>query len=146
MMKRILVAVDGSKTSRKALEFASELAVKFDAELHLLHVAQPLHHEKTLVLGGAAVTVHASPEELQRAGRKVIDAARTIAEEKGVVRLTSQTVFGDPAKRIVESASERDVDSIVLGNRGLGGLAGLMLGSVSHKVNQLASCTCITVH
>ena len=145
-MNKIMVAVDGSQTSRKALEFASELAVKFDAHLHLLHVAHPLHQDKTLVLGGAAITVHASPDELEKAGRKVIDAARQLAERSGVTAITTESVPGDPASQIVEIASRQAVDTIVLGNRGLGGLAGLMLGSVSHKVNQLAHCTCITVH
>ena len=146
MLKKILLAVDGSKSSRKALEFASELAKRFEAHLHLLHVEQPLHQDKTLVLGGAAVTVHASAGELQTAGRKVIEATRKIAEDAGVERISTETVSGDPAKRIVEIAGQQAVDAIVLGNRGLGDLAGLMLGSVSHKVNQHAHCTCITVH
>ena len=145
MPKQILTAVDGSKASRKALEFASELAVKFDARLHLLHVAQALHQDKTLVLGGAAITVHASPEELERAGRKVVDAARAIAETLGCQQISTDTVSGDPAKQIVKRAEAHGADMIVLGSRGLGDLAGLMLGSVSHKVNQLAPCTCITV-
>ncbi len=145
-MNKILVAVDGSKTSRKALDFACALAVKFDAELHLLHVAHPLHQDKTLVLGGAAVTVHATPDEIEKAGRKVVEASRRIAEEAGVARVTTKAVPGDPARQIVDIAAREAVDTIVLGNRGLGGIAGLMLGSVSHKVNQLAHCTCITVH
>jgi nucleotide-binding universal stress UspA family protein len=145
MPKQILAAVDGSKSSRKALDFACELAVKFDARLHLLHVAQALHQDKTLVLGGAAITVHASPDELERAGRKVIEAARDVAETAGCHKVSTQTLAGDPAKQIIRAASEQESDMIVLGSRGLGDLAGLMLGSVSHKVAQMAPCTCITV-
>jgi len=52
---------------------------------------------------------------------------------------------GDPAGRIVEAARKRGADLIVIGSRGLGDLQGMLLGSVSHKVAQLAPCTCIIV-
>ena len=52
---------------------------------------------------------------------------------------------GDPARVIAEHAGLHKVDLIVMGRRGLGGLEGLLLGSVSHKVAQLAPCACLTV-
>jgi len=52
---------------------------------------------------------------------------------------------GDPAKAILDLAESRGVDAIVIGSRGLGEISGLLMGSVSHKVNQLANCICITV-
>ena len=53
--------------------------------------------------------------------------------------------FGDPAGVLVDYAKAHAIDLIVMGRRGLGDLGGLLLGSVSHKVAQLASCACLTV-
>ena len=52
---------------------------------------------------------------------------------------------GDPASAILAVAKEADADLIVMGRRGLGDLAGLLLGSVSQKVTHLAECACLTV-
>ena len=52
---------------------------------------------------------------------------------------------GDPASRILETAAAEQADMIVMGSRGLGGLKGLLVGSVSNKVNHLAKCTCVCV-
>jgi nucleotide-binding universal stress UspA family protein len=123
MLQKILVAVDGSEYSKKALDFACELAAKFNASLHIVHVPQ-----------GAA------------ADRVMVDAASKIAEEKLPGNVTTALRGGDPAAEIVASAKEYEADCIVIGSRGLGDFGGLLLGSVSHKVNHSAPCTCITVH
>jgi nucleotide-binding universal stress UspA family protein len=52
---------------------------------------------------------------------------------------------GDPVKEILRQAEEDSANLIVMGSRGLGDLQGLLMGSVSHKVNHLAKQTCITV-
>ncbi|MCP5152895.1 MAG: universal stress protein [Ectothiorhodospiraceae bacterium] len=145
MSKTILVPIDGSEHSRKALELACELGTKLGASLHLLHVAQSLHEGKTLVLGAAAVTVHAPLSELEKAGEQVIQAATRFAREHGVDAVETEITTGDPAKRIVEAARAEKADMVVMGSRGLSDLSGLMLGSVSHKVSHLAPCTCVTV-
>ena len=145
MSKAILAPVDGSQNSKKALEFACEYASKFGASIHLLHVAQPLHNDKTLVLGAAAITVHASREELEAAGKQVIDAAKEVAAKHGCKDVTSQVEGGDPAQVIVQAAKARKADMIVMGTRGLSNLSELLMGSVSNKVTNLAPCTCVTV-
>ena len=145
MTKRMLVPVDGSEHSQKALEFACELARGMGYTLHLIHVAESLPHDRVLVLGGAHVTIHASREDLEKAGHEVLDASRRLAEEHGVKAPESEVVAGDPAARIVEAAARQEADMVVMGSRGLSDLKGLVLGSVSHKVNHLAPCTCITV-
>ena len=145
MSKTILVAVDGSEHSKKAVEFAAELCSKFDGKLSLLHVLQSLPHDRTLVLGAAAITVHTSTDDLEDIGAKVIDAARQAAAAHGVSNMESKALLGDPASEIIARAEEIGADMIVMGSRGLGDLKGLVMGSVSHKVNHLAPCTCITV-
>ena len=146
MLQEILVAVDGSEYSKKALEFASELARKLDGSLHIVHVPQGSAADRVMVLGGASIMIHAGREQIEKAGRTLIEAAREIAEEKLPGNVTTELRGGDPAAEIVASAKEKNSDCVVIGSRGLGDFGGLLLGSVSHKVNHAAPCTCITVH
>jgi nucleotide-binding universal stress UspA family protein len=145
MSKTILVPVDGSEHSKKALEFAAELGTKFEGQLSLFHVLQSLPLDRTLILGAAAITVHTTGDELEDVGVKVIAAAREIAAAHGCTDVEAKAVLGDPASEIVERAREIDADMIVMGSRGLSDLTGLLMGSVSHKVAHLAPCTCVTV-
>jgi nucleotide-binding universal stress UspA family protein len=73
----------------------------------------------------------AAQELLQEATAQTADRA---------IEVQSQVVFGNPARLIVEHASEVKADLIVMGNRGLSDLRGLLMGSVSHQVAQLAQC------
>lgn len=146
MLQKILVAVDGSEYSKKALDFACELAAKFNASLHIVHVPQGAAADRVMVLGGASVMIHAGREQIEKAGRKLIEAAQEIAEENLPGRVSTELRGGDPAVEIVASAQETAADCVVIGSRGLGDFGGLLLGSVSHKVNHSAPCTCITVH
>lgn len=146
MLQKILVAVDGSEYSQKALELACQLTEKFDGSLHIVHVPQGAAADRVMVLGGASVMIHAGHEQIEKAGRTLIEAARKLAEQRVPGKVTTELRGGDPADEIVKSAEEDASDCIVLGSRGLGDFGGLLLGSVSHKVNHSAHCTCITVH
>lgn len=146
MIKNILVPVDGSEYSKNALELACDLADKYDARMHLLHVILSPEAKHTLVLGGASVTVDASKEEIEQAGHKVIEAAKKIAAEHGRKDVETDVLGGPTAQRILEYAKNNDIDMIVMGSRGLSDISGLLVGSVSHKVSHLAKCTCVTVH
>jgi len=146
MIREILVPVDGSEHSRTALEFACELCKKFDAGLHVVHVIKDEAAEKVvMVLGSASMTLPASPESVTAAGKAVIDATRQFVEEKGCRLSAADAVAGSPAKEILAYAEKSAIDTIVMGSRGLSDAVGLLLGSVSHKVSHLASCTCIVV-
>ena len=146
MATRILVAIDGSEYSKKALEFACEMAKRFEASVHIVHVPQGLAANRVMVLGGAAVVLHASRDEIEQAGKRLIESAVEAAKEKGCDNVTTELRAGDPAQEIVESAKEHEADYLVIGNRGLGDFGSLLLGSVSNKINHSAPCTCITVH
>ncbi len=145
MIKNILTPVDGSKHSKKALEFACDLANKYGAKLHLLYVVQGAPVERTMVMGSAHVTFEANHDELKHMGQAVIDAATQIAKENGATITKATLESGPPAQHILGYANSNDIDMIIMGSRGLSDLAGLMMGSVSHKVTHLADCNCITV-
>lgn len=145
----ILYPTDGSESAGKALDYAANLAASAKAKVLVLHVQQRIGHER----------IPPELEELERVEHIRLteaDVLRGVAEgvarraekalhAKGVTDTEHVVVEGDPAQEILALAKARKVDTIVIGTRGLGDLAGLLLGSVSHKVAQLAPCTCIIV-
>jgi nucleotide-binding universal stress UspA family protein len=176
MIKRVLVAIDGSEHASKALDLACALASRFGAELIALHVIpdKPLsdaeremaevefHAEIAQGFDVARLTdaqgnvrlmsqrlaeqAAATGGRFRRAlGERFIEAAARRARENSVRRVRTLLKDGDPAAAILRAADDEAADLIVLGRRGLGDLAGLLLGSVSHKVAHLASCACLTV-
>jgi nucleotide-binding universal stress UspA family protein len=66
-------------------------------------------------------------------------------QERGLKNVVGRTAEGRPADKILEMAGSEDVDTIVMGSRGLSDARALFLGSVSHKVANHAQCTCVTV-
>ncbi len=127
MFKNILVAIDGSIYSQKALPTAIEVAQKFGSDVCVLHVSE---HDR----GRAAVFSLETPAE---ATRLVADAVKT-AREAGISAVGELRDVAAVAKAIVETAAARGIDLIVMGSRGLSDVQGLLLGSVTHKVMQLA--------
>ena len=145
MLNSILVAIDGSAHSRRALEFACDIALRFEASLHLLHVTQQPMTDQVLTLGAASVMASGTRADLKKVGRQVLGAATDVAHRAGCKNVTTEIANGDPPRIIVDSAKSIEADMIVMGRRGLSELSGLLLGSVSHKVGHLASCSVVTV-
>jgi nucleotide-binding universal stress UspA family protein len=149
MIKTILVPVDGSAHANTAVDTAGEMAAKMGAKIILLNViARPGSSRVPEELRGYAQLEHVRVTEqdlLQAAANDIVAKAEKRARAKGATKVESTTRIGDPARTIVAMAKDRDVDLITMGRRGLGGLKGLLLGSVSHKVSQLADRPCMTV-
>jgi len=145
MINKILVPVDGSDHSKKALEFGCDLASKYSAELCLMHVFEWVPGSRTFVLGSAYAAIPVKPEEFEKPGRSMLAAATELANSLGVTPVYSECRSGSPAKEILEVAESQGVDTIIMGSRGLSDFGGMRMGSVSHKVGHLATCTCITI-
>ncbi|MFH7587697.1 MULTISPECIES: universal stress protein [Oceanimonas] len=145
MYKSLLVAVDGSKHGRKALELACHLARVDNAELHILHVPEVLPHEATLIWGIGAVAISDELKEMEALGNRILAGAEAEAQKLGVGNIYTHVDKGEPARTILKQTEKLGVDVVVLGTRGLGDLAGLVMGSVSHKVANSAKCGVITV-
>lgn len=149
MFTHVLVAVDGSDHAQAAIDYGSAIADKFDAKLTLLHIVSG--H----VLGGVPeqLSEYARAEHIQLGandallglGREILTHAVERAQCKRAGHVESATEIGDPAQTICDYADNHEADLIVMGRRGLGDLAGLLLGSVSHKVSHLSKCACMTV-
>ena len=172
MIKKILVPVDGSAHSVKAAELASDLAVRYGAEIVLLHVLLRGHMPEGLMKAieievgtqpasgtGHVVnmpqqimarvqdkkTTQLSLEALDVIAKYVLSRVTALCRDKGVAKVTQTVEEGNPAKIILGVAESAGVDMIVMGSRGLSDLKGMLLGSVSQKVGQLSTCTCVTV-
>ena len=147
-MNRIVAAVDGSIPALQAVAFAADLAARYEAELVLVMVAQPLS-----VVMSPELEAYAREEHIDTPLSGLISAhvdtvlagARLEAEAKGAGRISVQSPAGDPAEEIIALAKDQKADLIVMGTRGHGRLAGLLLGSVAQKVLAHAPCPVLVV-
>lgn len=149
MISTILVPTDGSEHAAKAVGFAGDLAGKYGAKIHLVHVVPDTGTSNI----PPDVRSYARLEHVEATERDLIKSiaeeillrAETQAREHGAGAVESTIALGAPAEQTLKLAGQMHADLIVMGSRGLGDLKGLLMGSVSHKVSQLAPCTCITV-
>ena len=138
MINKILVPVDGSKIALRALEFAMEIGGKFGSEIIVINIDVPYDLSRIKPprrdKNGNVISVEAAaPTPLEEAEKE--------AKKAGYERITFKKVVDiDPAERICAEAEKDDTDLIIMGNRGMGVLAGFFLGSVSTKVSQSAHC------
>jgi nucleotide-binding universal stress UspA family protein len=147
-IKTILVAVDGSTQAIKATEIAADLAQCSGAKLVVLHVVTPIFGGERDELAELARMEHMERTEyemLQERGRAIVESAEFSARRKGVTSVEPVVEVGDPAGVIVKLTRARSADLVVVGRRGHGTLAGLLLGSVSNKIVQLADAPCLVV-
>ena len=148
MLGRILVGVDGSENAGRAVQFAIELARRFDSELIALSVYKHQTYMESSLSLVRTREMPAPPDEVMHGlAKEAAEWAENQAREGGLSTRSIKTLIrrGPPARTIVKTAKRYKVDAIVVGSRGLGDMEGFFLGSVSHKVNALADRTCITV-
>ena len=149
MFEHLLVAVDGSEHSRRAIEAASVLAQKLGARLTIVHViAHAGGNRIPDDLKEFARVEHIETNEaviLETVGNAIVERAKQKAISNGAKAVETALLRGDAATEIIQFAAEHDVDTVVMGRRGLGDFAGLLLGSVSHKVAQRVDLNCLTV-
>jgi nucleotide-binding universal stress UspA family protein len=139
MFERILLAVDGSEHAEHAAKIAAELGQCIEsAELRIVVAYDPI--PPYLGEPNLQLAIDTRLEEAQKILQKAIDA---IGETH--LDVHTELIEGDPAEAIIDVAKTRDSDIIVMGSRGLGRLAGLMLGSTSQKVVSHAPCPVLIV-
>ena len=132
-MKSLLVSVDGSPNADRAVAFAIRMAQAVQGmKVILLNVQEQL--ERWYAHGLAS---DSSREHLKQQGQAQAAAARKLLDESGCP-YEFLIVFGKPAETIVQVARDHGCSGIVMGTRGLGAVAGAVLGSVSEKVIHLA--------
>jgi nucleotide-binding universal stress UspA family protein len=138
IMGRIVVGVDSSRTSLKALRWALEEARLRGADLELVHA-----FPRPELVGMTMVVTLPSDDELREASEQVIaDALAAVGGAEGIA-VTRRVGAGGPASVLVDAAKEADL--LVIGSRGLGGFRGMLLGSVTQQVIAHAPCPVVVI-
>ncbi|MFS0780206.1 universal stress protein [Bacillus sp. 1P06AnD] len=140
MFKKILVAIDGSPMSDKALEAAFSFAENQGSNLLLLHVGRSVIMPPSMMVP----TSENVYEAIKNAGEEIVRQAKEKAEAKGL-HPEAEYVEGDPAEQIVDIAKDKEADLVIIGSRGLGNFKEFMLGGVSHKVSQHVHCPILII-
>ena len=136
-IKKILVPLDGSKYSKKVTQCACDFSIAFDAEIILIYVV-----EKSI-----PVNILDQKEYLKilhKFGEKTLDNAKNILAKKQV---DAKIILaqGNIVNEINKTTKKEKCDLIVVGNKGLGSLGRLLLGSVSNKLAQSSACSLVIV-
>lgn len=173
MFKSIVVAFDGSVHSSKALEIGATLAAQEKVPLGIIHVVDASHmkipdevrkmgeiehviepvpsmlvnleNAPANMMSTMAQTSADSEKAMFQYADFLVEQARESAIEHGVKDVEAKAVLGSAAEEIVAFARDRKADLIISGSRGFGKLKSLLLGSTSHKIAQLADCSCLTI-
>jgi nucleotide-binding universal stress UspA family protein len=136
-METIVVGVDGSECARAALEFAAREAALREARLRIICAWEI---SSAVFAGGFAPALDQPALDSFRDGAETVvrEAVAATKQLQPAIECEGKAVQGQPAEVLLHEA--RDADLIVVGNRGHGGFASLLLGSVSHQVVHHAPC------
>lgn len=132
---KILVAYDGSKASKKALDKGVELATKLGGDLLLLAVTEPV-----CPIGISEADCARMDEILKNETEGILNGIRGELEKKAI-KVKTLVKKGSPADEIVKLAEREGVDTVVIGSHGRHGAKKFFLGSVSSRVAERASCS-----
>jgi nucleotide-binding universal stress UspA family protein len=130
MFGRILLAVDDSSASRRAVALAVSVARESSAEVLVFHA-----RERKWGRRGSKLEVESKEDAAEFLNTAVYEMRRAGVTARGELR---NTRFGGVAREIATAAEEHGSDLIVIGSRGLACVPGIVLSSVSHKVLHLA--------
>jgi nucleotide-binding universal stress UspA family protein len=141
-MTSIMVATDGSGGASRAVDVAAELAKALACDLLIVTVADRLLGEEVRQLPQTGASVG---DLLEAFTGQTLRDAEACARKLGVSRIEVRTCWGDVTQSLIELAGKSSAKMIVMGRRGRGQLAGLLLGSVSQKLVSLAPCAVVVV-
>jgi nucleotide-binding universal stress UspA family protein len=148
LIRNVLVAVDGSENSDRALDFALDLAEKFGASITILNVSESLAmsafpQESAAYPSGSTA---AFAKDLRAIQNEVMSKSVSHARAaKPNLPVSSMLKEGDPALEIVNAAMDGGFDVIVVGHRGSGKMRERLLGNISEKVAHNAPCPVVIV-
>jgi universal stress protein A len=143
-VKRILIPIDFSDDSLKALAYARDFAKPFGAELCVLYVVEPIYYATPADMYATSPNMAMLIDEQRRIGAQQLARINADFKKKGTrVRTLQQT--GSAAQSIVDSAKSLKADLVIMGTHGRTGLAHMLMGSVAEKVVRTAGCPVLTV-
>ncbi|MFN0196493.1 MAG: universal stress protein [Planctomycetaceae bacterium] len=142
-LKRILLPTDFSEHARTAQNYACDLAEKFGAELHLLHISIDV----MAMVPEPGMNFLPPGDYLRDMQKSAQDALSRWPDAKSAsqLKIVREVRVGTPFVEIVRYAKEADIDLIVLGTHGRTGIAHALLGSTAEKVVRKAPCPVLTI-
>ncbi|MCW3999180.1 MAG: universal stress protein [Candidatus Bathyarchaeota archaeon] len=146
---KVLVAVDGSENSERALDFAAEFAERYAAALTIINVTESAAMASvptgmTAYTGDSTMVVVA--RDLRRFHENLLEKTMQKAKTaKPALDVSTLLREGEPATEIIAAAKEGNFDAVVVGHRGASKVRELFLGSISEKVIHSLDCTVIVV-
>ncbi|GAB1154566.1 universal stress protein [Paenibacillus illinoisensis] len=143
MFENIMVAIDQDEITNKILDATVEITRNKSTQVTLIHVSQEyVSNGMTYVPENFLEEIL---NEMEKASLKQLQQAKSKLESAGINPKTVH-LKGNPAHEILRYARDTKQQLIIIGSRGLSGIKEIMLGSVSHKVSQLAICPVLIVH
>lgn len=148
LLKNVLVAVDASENSDRALDFALDLTEKFGADLTILNVSEslPMTAVQPDLNASSGANIPVIPRDFMKIHEEILFKAVARAKSaKPHLTVSSVLREGDPAVEIVNCAKEGGFDIVVVGHKGIGKMKEFFVGSISEKVAHLVSCPVVIV-
>jgi nucleotide-binding universal stress UspA family protein len=141
-IKKVLVPIDFSDYSKGALRYAINFAKCFKAEMHLIYVVEPVIYPPDFSMGQIAIpSVNAEWDERAK------DELANLAKSEIPPDVKSKTIIktGKPFLEIIETASEENIDLIIIATHGHSGVEHILFGSTAEKVVRKAPCPVLTL-
>lgn len=146
MIKKILVATDGSASSNRAVDLATEIAKVHNASLHAINVIRQIqippgmkNMARVESLGETRLNV------LEFIAGQILDDVAARVQSNGTTLSKKSIGHEDPAISISKYAKKHNIDLVVIGTRGLSKVKALLMGSVSRKVAEICEVNCLIV-
>ena len=146
MYQSIVVGTDGSETAQHAVNTAAELARLSGARLTVVTAYRSVRAVALLAAGGSAAIDFHDAEEQQRMEAEELLTHAVMRMDATDVRVSTQARTGDAAEALIATAEEVGADLLVVGNRGMGGVARFLLGSVPNRVAHHSPCAVLIAH
>lgn len=141
-IKRVLVPIDFSDYSKSSLKYAVSFVKQFKAELLLIYVVEPVIYPPDFSLGQIAI-----PTVDLEMDKRAIEELNKLAQKEIPSELKAKTIVktGKPFIEIIETASEENIDLIIIATHGHTGVEHILFGSTAEKVVRKAPCPVLTI-
>jgi len=149
LIKKILVAIDGSSYSNKVAKYGEDIALRYSAEITLIHVVEP--PRSLIPVSEIDTGLAAEIEYLEKIAKKMesnaenmLNGYKKYMKDEGL-NVKIRVEKGNPSDIILNIAEDEHYDLIIVGSRGLGNVKRFILGSVSDKISKHANCPVLIV-
>lgn len=141
-ISKVLVPIDFSDYSKSALKYAVNFVKHFEAQLFLVYVVEPVIYPPDFSMGQIAI-----PSVDLEMDKRAIDELNKLAEQEipAEIKVKSIVKTGKPFIEIIETASEENVDLIIIATHGHTGMEHILFGSTAEKVVRKAPCPVLTL-